>query len=1582
MKKNPPAAARTSRDRTPRPAADDAGLVAEQVSMQYLERIRAIEFARLELERRLERADRAQLELSTDLQERTAASAEQVRQANEMLARAQAAHTHAMRTEAERHEEIEAQLRQRLTLFENDAALSSGLVRSLEQRLKELQGRHDALEKLHAEGTKELGERRARIEGLLKEQAAQSRALDAASAEAEARQAELRQAHERLEEMARQEAALTERLQGTRKAHEIKLAELEERLATAFKNAGRNDSERAALQERLDGSRKAHEAKLAELEQRLAVALTNAGRNDSERVALQERLDGSRQAHELKLAGLEERLAVALRNVGRHESERSALLERIEGSRKAHAAKMAEVEKRLAATLQNLGRREEALRSERSTVARLEGRIEHANTQQSELQSALQETRLLLDERETALVQMQEQANELHGRLARLEGSTSLGLGMAITSALSSWHGFVRLPVRVWRLGRQALARRPGPADEPVEIDYEQIIEQAVQQLASQPPAAAQAWLATQALPPHMHAHGLTQLAKACLTAWPEQALQLGEAAQALDPRDYRAKWLAFMRFDAGQIRSAAQALEQLPKDTSYRASERFKATQILGCARLLESLPDIPAAAAAADYMPEAGRVLYVAASAIPFHQSGYTLRTQSLLSSLAAAGVDVVCATRPGYPGDRIDALASDVGEQWQVGAVPYVRTASPDRRRELGDAYLQKAADALCGLARTLRPAAIHAASNHENALPALLAARRLGLPFVYEVRGLWELTAATKQAGWEASERFELEYRLECLVARHADSVLTLNQGLADELVARGVDRARIRLAPNAIDPDFHRPHPRDPALAERLGLSQARFVAGYAGSLVGYEGLDDLVSALASLSAQLPDLHLLIIGDGEQRAALESQALRLGVADRVHFTGRIAAVDVPSHLAQCDCVVLPRKPLPVCERVMPIKPLEAMAMGVPVIVSGVGPLRELVEQGVTGLIHEPGDPDSLAAAILQLAQDGELGARLARDARERVVSSATWSRVAERVASLYHDLVPGFRQQTPALAQPIPIEPSRNTLTADEKQALDHVLSLAYSQGGAAAVARLLDAQTQGHNDRFYAFCALKAAACCHAAGDCETAAGMLDEAVRRSPEATTLKGAATLHFNAGDDQRALALVEQLERKGATDESVARIARQVRSRIALCEQAARPRSEPQIAVEARRSVNFLHFSLPYTSVGYSTRSHGIAQGVQAAGWDIRPCTRPGFPHDFKPELEGQELPERDLIDGVSYRRLFDGGRLGLSETEYLMAAVDRCEQVLRDERPAIVHAASNYSTALPALIAARRLGLPFVYEVRGFWEVTRSSRDAEFEKTTKFRAMQMLESLVLQHADQVITITGAMREDLIGRGVPPERISLAYNSVDPERFVPAPRDRELAARLGIPEGVPVIGYIGSFVDYEGLDDLVLAAAMLRREGLDFRLLMVGDGAAMPQLQAMIAAEALADVAILTGRIPHEEVEAHYSLVDIAPFPRKPWQVCELVSPLKPFEAMAMEKAVVVSGTRALVEIVQDGHNGLVFRKGEPAALAATLKRLVGDAELRAQLGRQAREWVREHRSWRRAGTDVVAAYDAVMARSPN
>lgn len=426
---------------------------------------------------------------------------------------------------------------------------------------------------------------------------------------------------------------------------------------------------------------------------------------------------------------------------------------------------------------------------------------------------------------------------------------------------------------------------------------------------------------------------------------------------------------------------------------------------------------------------------------------------------------------------------------------------------------------------------------------------------------------------------------------------------------------------------------------------------------------------------------------------------------------------------------------------------------------------------------------------------------------------------------------------------------------------------------------------------------------------------------------------------------------------------------------------------RKKSPRVYKAEPKKIGYVLHNSLPYSSGGYATRGHGMATGLKNNGGNVICVTRPGFPLDIPGDHVGKELPMHDEIDGIKYYRIFEPTRKNKSENGYILEAAKAIENFLIEQKVDIVMVASNNLTAIPAGIAARKLGLPYFYEVRGLWEITRLSREPEFERTARYVDQVRKETEAAIQADGVFTLTTPMLEELVRRGVPAQKITLLPNSCDPSRFTPRSRDLALARDLKIPDNVPVIGYIGSFVQYEGLENLAQACALLLRRGIDFRLLLVGNenasgserGPITEEIYRIANEEGLSSKLIMPGRVPHEKVEAYYSLIDIAPFPRKPQPVTEMVSPMKPLEALAMEKVVVMSSVRALAEMVVDNETGVVFEKGNVNDLASTLERLLKDPALRQRLGKAGRSWVKKQRTWEKTSSISAQVLRKYMSR---
>ncbi|MGJ8530401.1 glycosyltransferase family 4 protein [Maritalea sp.] len=403
--------------------------------------------------------------------------------------------------------------------------------------------------------------------------------------------------------------------------------------------------------------------------------------------------------------------------------------------------------------------------------------------------------------------------------------------------------------------------------------------------------------------------------------------------------------------------------------------------------------------------------KIAYVASSSQPWSISGYTNRTHELLSALQRAGEEVVCFTRPGFPWDRPNVLneAEEVGtEQSLVDEVGYVHSPT-DFVEEDPLTYIQRAAQSLVDRFRADPPAVVHAASNYRNGLPALIAARQLGIPFVYEVRGLWELTAASRQPGWENTERYAYERQMENLIVSEADLVLTITSAVKRELLTPNDDKEKFHLLSNAVDPLKFRPTDRDSRLAERLGISDDDLVLVYAGSLLEYEGIDDVIKAVGLLRARDVPAKFIVVGDGRARESLEALVATLNLEEHVIFKGRVRPDQVRFYLSLAQIVPITRKKFRVCSVVSPLKPFEAMSMEKTVIVSDLDALCEIVEDGVRGRICKAEDPEDLARIIEDLHSDRTQLDSMGKTARRWIVEHRSWEHHAKKLRSLYGEL---------------------------------------------------------------------------------------------------------------------------------------------------------------------------------------------------------------------------------------------------------------------------------------------------------------------------------------------------------------------------------------------------------------------------------------------------------------------------------------------------------------------------------------------------------------------------------------------
>jgi glycosyltransferase involved in cell wall biosynthesis len=389
------------------------------------------------------------------------------------------------------------------------------------------------------------------------------------------------------------------------------------------------------------------------------------------------------------------------------------------------------------------------------------------------------------------------------------------------------------------------------------------------------------------------------------------------------------------------------------------------------------------------------------------------------------------------------------------------------------------------------------------------------------------------------------------------------------------------------------------------------------------------------------------------------------------------------------------------------------------------------------------------------------------------------------------------------------------------------------------------------------------------------------------------------------------------------------------------------------------------------ALPSTSAGYTVRTQEIAVAQRDAGMDPHVVTRIGFPVTAG-RIDGRRLV---TVDGVPYHRLLPWIMPGRTDT-VATQSLKRAARLVDALRPAVLHAASNYSNAVLALALRDATALPVVYEVRGFWEDTWLSRHAataaDLSASDSYQRSRALETYCMRQADLVVTLGEAMRDEIAARGISDDKIIIVPNGVSQEFLQPLPDPAPLRKELGIKDDEFVVGEVSTLVAHEGIGTLLKAVRILNDRGLKTRALLVGDGPERAALERQAATLSLD--AIFTGRVPMARVREYHAVLDVFVVPRTPDRVCQLVTPLKPVEAMASGLAVVVSAVRALGEIVHDKATGMQVPPVDPGALADCLQQLLSAPELRSKLGDNAREWVARDRTWEHNAARYRAAYD--------
>lgn len=399
----------------------------------------------------------------------------------------------------------------------------------------------------------------------------------------------------------------------------------------------------------------------------------------------------------------------------------------------------------------------------------------------------------------------------------------------------------------------------------------------------------------------------------------------------------------------------------------------------------------------------------------------------------------------------------------------------------------------------------------------------------------------------------------------------------------------------------------------------------------------------------------------------------------------------------------------------------------------------------------------------------------------------------------------------------------------------------------------------------------------------------------------------------------------------------------------------------------------RILHVLDHSIPLHS-GYTFRTRAIIKQQRALGWETFHVTG---------AKQGTTAAQVEEFDGlVFYRTPPLSGLLARLPVIKQLAVISMLERTLRqivaEVKPDILHAHSPGLNGVAALRTGARFKLPVVYEVRAFWEDAAVDHGTSEEWGVRYRLTRRLETYVLERADAITTICEGLRGDIIDRGIPAHKVTVIPNAVDAQRFtMNGQADPELQARLGI-AGKMVLGFIGSFYAYEGLILLLDALPAVLEENANVRVLLVGGGPQENRLRERVDELSLNEAVIFTGRVPHDTVQAYYNLIDVFVYPRLPMRLTDLVTPLKPLEAMAQGRLVLASDVGGHRELIRPGVNGELFRAGDVASLTTTVLDLLRNRERWQSLHERGRHFVETERSWPRSVARYKSVYTTVMA----
>jgi PEP-CTERM/exosortase A-associated glycosyltransferase len=397
----------------------------------------------------------------------------------------------------------------------------------------------------------------------------------------------------------------------------------------------------------------------------------------------------------------------------------------------------------------------------------------------------------------------------------------------------------------------------------------------------------------------------------------------------------------------------------------------------------------------------------------------------------------------------------------------------------------------------------------------------------------------------------------------------------------------------------------------------------------------------------------------------------------------------------------------------------------------------------------------------------------------------------------------------------------------------------------------------------------------------------------------------------------------------------------------------------------------RILHILDHSIPLHS-GYVFRTLSILQEQNKLGWRTFHVTSSKQPWSGVDE---------ESIDGFHFYRTHAKSSILnkipiINQIYVVTSLIKQLKKILPKIKPDVLHAHSPCLNGLAALYIRKKFSIPVVYEMRASWEDAAVSHGTATEGNLRYRISRAIETYTLKNADHITTICDGLKKDIMSRSISENKITVIPNAVDVTEFNQPTSDAgQLRNDLGLNDKI-IIGYIGSFYHYEGLDILIDALKYILNRNSNFIALLVGGGFEEKHLKQKVTELGLENQVIFIGRVPHKDVSNYYSLIDILVYARRSIRLTEIVTPLKPLEAMANKKPFVASNVGGHIELISDGITGKLFKSEDPVSLGNSILDIVNTGEDYKEVLDNAYKYVAEERNWQKSVSYYKPVYSSL------